>query len=247
METMKLLVSVSNADEAADAILGGADIIDAKDPDAGPLGPVSPPTLRAICLAAAPVRPVSAAMGDAEDVRAVERAAAMAAGLGVSVIKLGFAGRPTRSRVGTLLEAALRGTGARRTMTLDGPAGGCAVFAVAYADWRTTHGPSPETLLDVALHSRASGVLIDTADKAGPGLQALIDADSLVRLVRAAHEMRLQVAIAGKLGLDDVPLVANAGADIMGVRGAVCEGGRTGRVNVEKVRRLAGLRTVGVS
>jgi uncharacterized protein (UPF0264 family) len=59
--------------------------------------------------------------------------------------------------------------------------------------------------------------------------------------------MRLQVAIAGKLGLDDVPLVANAGADIMGVRGAVCEGGRTGRVNVEKVRRLAGLRTVGVS
>ena len=39
---MKLLVSVSNADEAFAAVEGGADIIDAKDPSRGALGPVSP-------------------------------------------------------------------------------------------------------------------------------------------------------------------------------------------------------------
>ena len=37
---MKLLVSVSNADEARSAVLGGADIIDAKDPSMGALGAV---------------------------------------------------------------------------------------------------------------------------------------------------------------------------------------------------------------
>ena len=35
---MQLLVSVSDGDEAAAALAGGADIIDAKDPVAGPLG-----------------------------------------------------------------------------------------------------------------------------------------------------------------------------------------------------------------
>jgi uncharacterized protein (UPF0264 family) len=243
---MKLLVSVSDADEACDAVVGGADIVDAKDPAAGPLGAVSAVTLRAIC-SAAHARPVSAALGDAVEVRAVERAAAVAAGLGVSAIKVGFAGRPTSSRVGALLEAAVRGAGSRHTVTAAGRAGVCAVFAVAYADWRTTHGPSPETVLEVALHSRASGVLIDTADKAGPGLQALVDAGSLARLVRSAHEVRLQVALAGQLRIDDALFVLHAGADIMGVRGAVCDGGRAGRVNIEKVRRLVGLRTAAVS
>ena len=45
--------------------------------------------------------------------------------------------------------------------------------------------------------------------------------------------------MAGKLTADDLGFVRNAGADIAGVRGAACEGGRTGRVTVEKVRLLA--------
>jgi hypothetical protein len=49
------------------------------------------------------------------------------------------------------------------------------------------------------------------------------------------------VALAGKLQADDLAFVRDAGADIAGVRGAACDGARTGRVSAEKVRQLARL------
>ena len=45
---MHLLVSVRNAEEAAAALAGGADVIDAKDPAAGALGPVPVQVFREI-------------------------------------------------------------------------------------------------------------------------------------------------------------------------------------------------------
>ena len=87
----------------------------------------------------------------------------------------------------------------------------------------------------------ASGVLIDSADKGGPGLRALVGGAALSRLVRAVHEAGLQVALAGKLRAEDLPVVADTGADIAGVRGAACDGGRTGRISTKRVVRLASL------
>ena len=43
---MHLLVSVRSAEEAASALAGGADVIDAKDPAAGTLGPVAAQVFR---------------------------------------------------------------------------------------------------------------------------------------------------------------------------------------------------------
>jgi uncharacterized protein (UPF0264 family) len=48
----------------------------------------------------------------------------------------------------------------------------------------------------------------------------------------------LLVALAGKLTADDLAFVRDAGADIAGVRGAACDGGRTGRVSSDKVALL---------
>jgi hypothetical protein len=73
---MRLLISVANAAEASDALAGGADIIDAKEPLAGALGAVSVKVLREIHAAVAGARPVTAALGDASDEATVERAAA---------------------------------------------------------------------------------------------------------------------------------------------------------------------------
>ena len=42
------------------------------------------------------------------------------------------------------------------------------------------------------------------------------------------------MALAGKLMTDDLAFVRDAGADIAGVRGAACEGGRIGRVSPAK-------------
>jgi uncharacterized protein (UPF0264 family) len=41
--------------------------------------------------------------------------------------------------------------------------------------------------------------------------------------------------------MDDFAFVRDAGADIVGVRGAACEGGRSGRVTAERVHLLRAL------
>src|SRR5579872_4969748 len=61
---MKLLVSVADAADATAAMDGGADIIDAKDPSRGPLGPVAPEALAAIIASVGGRRPVSAALDE---------------------------------------------------------------------------------------------------------------------------------------------------------------------------------------
>src|SRR5256886_12111882 len=72
---MRLLVSVRGSVEARAAVAGGADVIDAKDPARGALGPVRRDRLAAIRRAGGAARPVSAALGDAGDDAMVAAAA----------------------------------------------------------------------------------------------------------------------------------------------------------------------------
>ena len=82
-------------------------------------------------------------------------------------------------------------------------------------------------------------MLVDTADKCGPGLLDLWSIAALEAWVSEAHSSGLTAAAAGKLRLDDLAAVAETGADVAGVRGAACVGGRVGRVSSERVRALA--------
>jgi len=230
---MRLLISVANAAEASDALVGGADIIDAKDSLAGALGAVSVEVLREIHAAVAGARPVTAALGDASDEAAVERAAAAFTAAGATIVKLGFGGISSTERAVALIGAAVRGAktvGAER-----------GVVAVAYADADRVASLSPAALTKVAARAGADGLLIDTADKSGPGLRRLVAPGPLATLVAEAHETGLFVVLAGKLTADDLPFARDAGADIVGVRGAACDGGRTGRVAARKVRLLRSL------
>lgn len=230
---MRLLVSVSSPDEARAAVAGGADIIDAKDPLAGALGAVTLDTLRAIASAVNGESPVSAALGDVTDERTAETAAHTFASIGLSFVKLGFGPVADAGLVASLISAAVRGA---RTASN----GLSRVVAVAYADTGPLTGLAPAALVDVARTAGASGILIDTADKRGPGLAALLSSDSLATLVSRAHDAGLLVALAGRLTADDLPDLHNVGADIAGVRGAACIGGRTGRVSADRVRLLKG-------
>src|SRR5207249_4629944 len=72
---MRLLISVASATDAAAALAGGADLIDAKDVHAGALGRVAPAVLRAIRAVVGGARPVTAALGDADDEATIECAA----------------------------------------------------------------------------------------------------------------------------------------------------------------------------
>jgi uncharacterized protein (UPF0264 family) len=223
---MFLLVSVANPADAAAALAGGADLIDAKDPAAGALGAVTPEMLREIQATVAGARPVTAALGDAADEDEVERAAREFAAAGAFFVKVGFAGIGSPARAVALAAAAVRGAGSR------------GVVAVAYADAGRAGNLSPAALLDVAARADARGLLLDTADKTGPGLCALQSPLALARLVADAHSAGLFVAMAGKLEEGDLRVVRDAGTDIAGVRGAACLGGRTGVTSAERVRRL---------
>ena len=61
---MQLLVSVRSADEVEAALAGGADIIDAKEPANGSLGPVSPATLAKVASRVPAIQELSIALGD---------------------------------------------------------------------------------------------------------------------------------------------------------------------------------------
>ena len=226
---MRLLVSAASVADALAAIEGGADIVDAKDPDAGALGAVSPDVFRSIVAAVDGRRPVTAALGDARCPVSVETDARMFAALGASLVKVGFVDGTDTDTALALATAAVRGVSAGAPMS--------GVVLVAYAD--VSHAAvSPRTLLDVASAAGAAGVLLDTADKSGPRLTALATLAWLTEWTGAARRRSLTVALAGRLRAEDLLTVRHSGADIAGVRGAACEGGRSGRIEAAKVRGL---------
>src|SRR5260221_14087426 len=87
---MPLLVSVRSTEEAAAALEGGADVIDAKDPAPGSLGSVAPHVFRQIRALVGHPRPVTAAIGDPSDGITAEPAAREPAGPGPRSVKVGF-------------------------------------------------------------------------------------------------------------------------------------------------------------
>lgn len=228
---MQLLVSVVTAAEARAALLGGADVIDAKDPRRGALGAVTPRALRAICTAVRSRRLVSAALGDVLDEAGIARAAGAAATTGVAYVKVGFRGVTSPDRALALTTAAVR---AGRTT-----AGATTVVAVAYADATRAGSLSPSALVEIAARAGAGGVLLDTAFKDAGGLFELLPPERVGAWVNAARAAGLMVGLAGGLAAGDLGTVAALGADIVGVRGAACTGGRTGSVSRSRVTRLS--------
>jgi uncharacterized protein (UPF0264 family) len=227
---MRLLVSARNAADAAAALAGGADIVDAKEPSAGALGAVTIDVLREMLSTVDAARPVSAALGDAKDAAAeLERRVRAHAAEGVAFVKIGFAGIIDTDRVTDLIASAVGAAGAHA----------CAVVAVGYADAGRVGGIGCDALFDAATRGGAAGVLIDTADKAGPGLLQLSSPAALRRFVSAAHDRGLSIALAGKLSSVDLAVVRDVGADIAGVRGAACHAGRESAISEARVRVLA--------
>ncbi len=222
--------------EARSALAGGADIIDAKDPRQGALGAVTLETLaeiRGVCGSRVPLTAAlgDAARGDAAHGRDVEMVAEAFARAGASLVKIGFAEATSRSAIEDVLNAAIAGV-SRAT-----PAAG-GVIAVAYADAHRVSAPSPQDVLAAAVKARVAGILLDTADKDGPGLRALTSDDGLGGWIAQARAAGLVVAVAGKLSADDLDWIAPMDIDIVGVRGAACEAGRSSQISVPCVSML---------
>jgi len=229
-----LLASVASAEEAALALGAGAAVIDLKDPRRGPLGACRSATLRAArrrCVDLDPTRPMSAAAGPA-GLPGAAQVASQAARLGYAFVKCGLEGIATPAaalqalqRVGRVARAA---------------SPGIRLIAATYADAERVQALPPALLPAVAARAGFDGCLLDTATKEGAGLLDLCPAESVAAFVAACHREGLLCALAGSLrpgALRRAPALLDA--DFIGARGALCDGGRAGRISVVRVRRFA--------
>lgn len=215
---MKVLISPADPDEALVAWRCGADIIDVKNTAEGSLGANFPWVIREVRQRITdPAVVVSATLGDLPAKPGTAALAALGALVsGATYLKAGLHG-PRDIAEGTALMRAVV-----RTAREHGP--GHTVVAAGYADHARFGGLSPEALVAIAAESGADVVMLDTLVKDGRGLRDALDDAALIRFCTEAHAAGLQVALAGAVRAEDLPALRQAGADVVGVRGAVCRG-----------------------
>jgi uncharacterized protein (UPF0264 family) len=81
-------------------------------------------------------------------------------------------------------------------------------------------------------------VLLDTHGKDGFTLLQWVSPRRLNDWVAVSGQEGLLTALAGGLRASDLAVVRRAEPAVIGVRGAACNGGRRGRVSVDRVRQL---------
>jgi uncharacterized protein (UPF0264 family) len=228
---MRLLVSVTDADEARVAVDAGVDIVDVKNPAEGALGAPGPGVLGSVREAVPPDRPVSAAIGDLPNLPGTAALAALgAARSGAAYVKVGLWGTSTAEGAVAVLSAVREAVD-----------GGAVVIAAAYADAERVPGRplQPGHVVEAARRAGVGGCLLDTAVKDGHGLFEWLRPAVLATLVSEGHAAGLEMALAGALRAEDLAVVRATGADIAGVRSAACRNGRrSAPLDADRIRQL---------
>jgi uncharacterized protein (UPF0264 family) len=225
----RLLVSVRSAAEVEPALAGGAALVDVKEPDNGGLGAPTEETVRTVLAAVGGRVPVSAAMGEQSEFHRPSSELA-----GCSFLKWGPAGLRTIQ--------AVRAAHEQNRHEVAQAVPGAQVVLVGYADWRRADAPPAEEVCGLACQLPGSVLLLDTFTKEGG--RSLLDFLPLPRvslLCRLCRSAGVRVALAGSLERRHLEELLPARPDWFAVRGAVCGGGRTGRVEERRVRELTTL------
>ena len=230
---MKLLISPVDEKEAEEAIAGGANIIDVKNPKEGALGANFPWIIKRIRQITPTNIEVSCTLCDVPNLPGATSLAALgAATTGVDYIKAGLYGLKTKEEAVYLMQSV---TKAVRDYNPS-----IKVVATGYADARRVGSVNPMLIPDIAHEAEADIAMIDTAIKDGKNLFAFLTINQLRNFVNAAHDHGLEAALAGSLRKEDLPAVYALGADVVGLRGAACTHGDRvdGRITRETVREL---------
>jgi len=230
---LKLLVSVTSRMEALKAAEGGAHIIDVKNPLEGSLGANSPRIIRKVREVLPTTVEVSATIGDLPNLPGTSSLAALGAVVsGADYVKAGLFGVKTPTEAVNLMREVCRAVKEYNDASK--------VIAAGYADFEEVNCLSPLKLPEVAYRVKADGVMIDVNVKEHGRLFDLLSESELKAFTERSHKYGLTVAFAGSLDRDDVPRVFKLGADIIGVRRAVCDGKDrlNGKVQSWAVREL---------
>lgn len=230
---MKVLISPISMDEALAVCQGGADIVDVKNVNEGSLGANFPWIIKGVVegtqgwdvtysatLGDLPYKPGTAAL-----------AALGAAASGAKYVKAGLYGTASREEALEVMVAVTR--------TCRDYDPGIAVVAAGYADYRRFGGLDPQTIVSVGRDAGADLVMLDTSIKDGKTLFDSLTHEEIAAFVDAAHAANLKVALAGSVQQEHVGILCRLGADVVGIRGAVCSGSdRTNGIRAERVREF---------
>jgi (5-formylfuran-3-yl)methyl phosphate synthase len=227
---MRLMISVVSAQEAREALSGGAILLDVKNPAEGSLGAQLPRVIREIKSVASGDTQISAAIGDMPNLPGTAALAALGAAVcGAHYIKVGLHGQRSEAEAIALMRAVKDAVREYHT----------SVIAAGYADYHRIGALSPDCLPRVAQEAGVQGCLIDTAIKDGNTLFDYMTAAELTALAQNAHAKGLLFGAAGALGKQQLPILRDAGIDVAGLRTAVCRHGkRTGILDPARVRNL---------
>lgn len=232
---MRLLISPEDMDEALACVNAAehVDIVDVKKPDEGSLGANYPWVIREIRSVIRPETPVSATVGDVPfKPGTVAQAALGAVVSGASYIKVGLYGCSRPEQAIELMRGVVRAVKDYNPDAL--------VVAAGYADAHRIGCVNPLSIPYIARQAGADVAMLDTAIKDGTRLFDHLPPDDCARFVQLAHEGGLLAALAGSVQAADLAVLKEIGTDVVGVRGAVCEGGdrNVGRIQPHLIAAL---------
>jgi (5-formylfuran-3-yl)methyl phosphate synthase len=227
------MISVVSADEARAAMLAGAEILDVKNPEEGSLGAQFPRVIQEVKSIASGRVEISAAIGDLPNLPGTAALAALGAAFcGADYVKAGLYGPHSEAEAIALLREVKRAV----------QEFGSSVIAACYADFNRAGTLNPECLPRIAELAGVQGCLLDTAVKDGRSLLDFFDLQALRCLAERAHAAGLLFGLAGGLHEQDLPVARDLGADVVGLRTAVCrDNKRTSPLDADRVRRLLNL------
>jgi len=228
---LKLLISVKDYREALKIKDSRFNILDIKNPAEGSLGANFPQQINKIRRLYSGF-PISAAGGDMPNLPGL--ASLVSYGLAncrVDYIKIGLYGPKETEEAVYLLQnvkSAVRESGYSPN-----------IIAVSYADYAENNTLNPLFLPEIAAKADIDGVMIDTLNKSGKNLFDFMEVDELKKFVSSSAESGLLNALAGSLKAEDIDLLMEIGADIIGFRGAVCrKNNRLSEISPEKIDSL---------
>ena len=213
--------------EALEALSGGADIIDIKDPSKGSLGAPQFDVVKAITRSLPPKVDISVALGDNPKELEVLDLALKIRELNVAYVKVGSF---NVKKLDDLVKC-------YRPMRSNCSYAKC--VAVAYADYKASNCLSPIDVLNAACASDFDVFMIDTLIKNGKSTFDHLDISYLLKIRDMASENGVMFALAGSLKMHHVDKIARVRPDVVGFRGAACNGDRVkGRVSKSLVQEL---------
>jgi len=220
-ERIRLLVSPKSLEEAKVVVQQkDVDYIDCKNPIEGSLGANFPWIIKEMksLIPQNSSQLLSATIGDFPNLPGSASLAALGAAVsGADVVKIGLKESTTEDECVYLMKGVVKAVKNYNE--------NIKIVVAGYAD-NIRMNTSPDFLLlpNIAAKSGADIVMLDTFIKDGKGLFDFLSVEQLKLFKNKAKKLNLEVALAGYLMKDSLPMVKKIMPDIIGVRSIVCEG-----------------------